>query len=173
MRLHMPASTSISISKIAMQRGFQKIFWSYNERNHLAGCRRRECFYYVGCKTTFNCFMCLFLSILQEFFWLWEAGRMHAMNRFKLVFLLSKFMVLFISNVSFVWFTFQCGFVFFSSAMGTSGDWSWKEEGWNIHMGIGTQFHACSFPIFISFFFPTFILFFPFSLFSCKLKFSN
>jgi hypothetical protein len=43
------------------------------------------------------------------------------MNRFKSVFLLSKFMVLFISNVSFVWFTFQCGFVFFSSSMGTSG----------------------------------------------------
>jgi hypothetical protein len=46
---------------------------------------------------------------------------MHAMNRFKSVFLLSKFMLLFICVVSSIWFYFQCGFFFLSSAMGTRG----------------------------------------------------
>jgi hypothetical protein len=111
------------------------------------------------------------------------------MNRFKSIFLLSKFMVLFICVVYFclvrfpvwicflrifygdlfVWFAFQCGFVLFASTMGTRGIEVDKN---NVERYIRGLVPNSALVVFL-FFFPTFILFFPFSLFSCKQKVSN
>jgi hypothetical protein len=144
-----------------MQRDLENESGVVTRGNHPPGCRGRKCFYSVGQKTASTCCVCPVLSILHKFFCLWESCGMHTMDRFKLVFVLNKFIVLFICVVSSVWFTFRCRFVFLSSVVENRGDWFRQEEGWMIHTGIGMHSTLVVFYFNFSFLLFLFYSFFP------------